>query len=314
MNRINKVNFAFLITVLLSLLGSLCFSLIPVIRQNYLAGLLISQILYVLPAAGYLAGTKGDVKELLRIHRVKIPNVILLVLFAYFITPLLTLLNAISLLFSTNTISNTVSGIVEAYPIFISLGAIAFVPAVLEESVYRGVFFNEYRKIDPRKGIILSGLLFGLMHMNFNQFFYAFIMGMIFAVVVEVTDSIISSMIVHCVINGTSVLMTYILPKLMELAGSSKEGAMLLETMPEAVKLSPEELVPIIILYGVIAIFTTAVAFLLLMGMAQIAGRKGVLKNIVKKNPEKENKRIINIPLAAGIAICLVLMVYTEWI
>lgn len=315
MKRINKVNGAFFITVLISLFGSLCFSFIPGLRENQLAGLLISQILYVLPAGIYLASTKGEIRELLRIRRVKLPNVVLLILFAYFITPLLTLLNAVSMLFATNTISNTIGSIVEAYPVMISLGAIAVVPAVLEECVYRGVFFNEYRKVNPLKGILLSGLLFGLMHMNFNQFFYAFVMGMIFAVVVEVTDSIVSSMIVHCVINGASVLMTYFLPKLMELAGSVSDNPQLMEAVPDASQFTPETLLPVIMVYGVIAVFSTTGAFFILYGMAQIAGRRDILKNLIKKaSPCDEKQKIITLPLIAGIAICLILMIYIEFI
>ena len=133
----------------------------------------------------------------------------MLVGFMYAVMPAATLVNAISLKFTTNVIDDTVVEIADKYPMVIGVLALAFLPAVLEECVYRGVLYNEYRKVNIRKAIVLSGLLFGLTHMNLNQFIYAFLLGMVFSIVVEVTDSILSSMILHLVMNGTSVLTIY---------------------------------------------------------------------------------------------------------
>ena len=60
-----------------------------------------------------------------------------------------------------------------------------------------------------KKAILFSGILFGLFHMNFNQCAYAFLIGVLFAILVEITDSIVSTIIVHFVFNGISVTTTY---------------------------------------------------------------------------------------------------------
>ena len=54
------------------------------------------------------------------------------------------------------------------------------------------------------KAALMSGLIFGLMHLNFNQFSYGFVLGVIFAAVVEASGSIYASMAIHFLINFQS--------------------------------------------------------------------------------------------------------------
>ena len=57
------------------------------------------------------------------------------------------------------------------------------------------------------------------MHLDGQQFLYAVALGIILALVVRITKSIFSSMIIHFIINGTSVTMS----KLTDLLPASKE-------------------------------------------------------------------------------------------
>lgn len=61
----------------------------------------------------------------------------------------------------------------------------------------------------------MDGLIFGIIHMNPNQFVYAFAMGTLFAYVVYITNSIFASMICHFLFNGTSTSLAYILLKIL---------------------------------------------------------------------------------------------------
>ena len=51
----------------------------------------------------------------------------------------------------------------------------------------------------------MSGLVFGLFHLNINQFCYAFVIGVVFAFLVEATGSIWSSVLAHFAINTYSI-------------------------------------------------------------------------------------------------------------
>ena len=52
------------------------------------------------------------------------------------------------------------------------------------------------------------GLLFGMAHLNGQQFFYAFLMGTIFCYFVIRTGSIFSSILSHLVINGSQTILS----------------------------------------------------------------------------------------------------------
>lgn len=292
MERIREVNKTFLITVAAAVGASFFIGAIPALEENPLFQLLISQLIYAVPVFIYLGKSRGNRLEALRIHGLKTGSILLLVVFSYLITPVLNLLNAVSLLFSTNVINNSLTGIIKEYPLWLSVIAIGMVPGILEECVYRGVFFNEYRKINPRMGILLSGLLFGLMHLNINQFVYAFVMGIIFALLVEATDSLLSSMLVHFCINGTSVVLSRTAPDM-------------------AMTYSREELLGSIQTLLLPALVMTVLAFWVLYLIAGIEGRKEAVRALfVRENKKRET--VVTLPLLLGMGICAILMIIME--
>ena len=217
-DRIKKVNLVFLVTILTAVIVS--FLPLQFIAERPVLGILFSQIILALPAAVYMITNRLPYAKTVRLKKLRISDMLLSVLFGILIQPFITLINALSMMFSQNVISTSVVDISVRIPFLGGLLLLALLPAVVEESVYRGVFYNEYSKVHPLKAILLSGLLFGIMHGNLNQFCYAFVMGILFALLIEATDSILSTMLVHFWVNGSSVVMVYLYPKLYELARS----------------------------------------------------------------------------------------------
>ena len=214
-SRVSAVNIVFLITILISI----TVSLLPLDFLNEIPalGIVISQLILVLPVAFYMVRKKMPYRETIRLRKLKFLDILLVLLFGILLQPVLTLINAISMVFSTNTTNTFLLEMSQTTPFLVTLFLVAFVPCVLEESVYRGFFYQEYRKIDPWKAVLLSGFLFGLMHGNLNQFCYAAVMGIIFALLIEATGSILSTMLIHFFINGFSVVVIYIYPYLFEI-------------------------------------------------------------------------------------------------
>lgn len=212
--RIRKTNQIYLITVLIIITASL----LPVYQYltSYTARLLFSQIVLSVPGAVYLLAGRKNYADAVRLKRLRLGTVLWLVLFTICIMPFMSMVNAVSMLFVEDVTTSSMSEIITGNSYLVSLFLIAFVPCVLEESVYRGLFYNEYRKVSPLRGMLLSGLLFGLMHGNLNQFSYAFLMGIVFALVIEATDSILASMIMHFLINGYSATVMAVMAKLDE--------------------------------------------------------------------------------------------------
>lgn len=311
MREVREKNELFLITVITGLVGSYGFAALGLYHAGFVFQLLYSQFILVLPTALYVLHRRVCVKNEFRYHKIKSGTICLAVLFAFLIMPLMQEINLISMLFAQNEISNKIYSVTEGKPFLLSLLVIAGIPAFFEESVYRGCFFNGYSKKSPLKAIFLSALFFGLMHLNFNQFSYAFAMGMVFCFLVEGTDSIFTSMIVHFVINGSSVVMIYLMPMLQKLFSSKAGNRTMLNQDPNNVSL--KMLLVSIVVYGIIACFTTVLAFLVYRAMVKHEGRWQYVKAMFKKKEQIEYKEsFVTVPMIFAIIICLIYMVINE--
>ena len=313
MKRIKRVNEVFLMTVAIAVISSFLIGIISgIFGANEMVTLIISQLIFFMPSAFYLLENRFDLKETIRLHRIKVSTVVLLVVFMYLLMPAITFINAVSLKFTTNTIDTTVMEIANQYPFIIGILIVAVVPSILEECVYRGLFFNEYRKVNPQKAVVLSGLLFGLAHMNFNQFIYAFLLGMVFSIVVEATDSILSSMILHFVMNGTSMVTIYA-QKYLEKMGVLNVKLDLEQTVQEL-----DAYIQNGWLSGFIGVI---LGFFVLKLIAKNEGRSLELKAFLRKekNPKKEvsensknDTKLSTLALWIGIVVCLGIMLLVE--
>ena len=83
---------------------------------------------------------------------------------------------------------------------------VALAPAFAEEFLFRGVFYTNLRPFGRTQAVILSSLLFALMHQNIGQLFYTFVGGIAMALMYEKTGSIWCSVFFHMFNNEMSVI------------------------------------------------------------------------------------------------------------
>lgn len=330
MNNKKMVGVVFLCTVLVSIASAYIIEGIRLVADNSFLLMLVSQLLLLIPSAVYIVASRKNLKRTIRLKKISPFNIVLCIMFAILIMPVMNLINAISLLFSQNMIQGTVTDIVSNNTLLLSVFVVALIPCLFEETIFRGVFYNEYRKSNIKMGIFLSAFLFGLMHQNFNQFTYAFAMGIVFALLIEATDSIVSTMVVHFVINANSVIMTYLLPKMTEVmqdvSGSVEEYEEIVNT-----PVTRETIMAGMGYYLVSAVIASVLAYIVYKTIAQNTNRWDHVKAIfskktgalIKESDEPEELReleaieqkqgsIFSLPLIAGIIICLMLMIATE--
>ena len=105
-----------------------------------------------------------------------------------------------------------------AFGLVITLVSTAVMPALLEEFAIRGVILQPARKYGMAFAIITSSVIFGLMHGNFIQAPFAFIVGACFAFFAIKCDSLWIGVILHFINNGFSVVMGYVGEKIPEAA------------------------------------------------------------------------------------------------
>lgn len=78
---------------------------------------------------------------------------------------------------------------------------LVIVGPVFEEWLFRKQLIDRTRKYGEKTAILLSGLAFGLFHMNLFQFFYAFLLGLMFGYVYTRTSKLRYSTAMHMIIN-----------------------------------------------------------------------------------------------------------------
>lgn len=99
-----------------------------------------------------------------------------------------------------------------SFPLYLlAVLLMAVLPAIYEELMFRGIILHGLRSRFSEWGaILLSGLMFALMHGNLQQFVYPFILGCIMGWIVLRTGSLVSSMIVHFTNNFLVVTFAFI--------------------------------------------------------------------------------------------------------
>ncbi len=90
------------------------------------------------------------------------------------------------------------------YSVGTMLGLVRYgiVAPVLEELVFRGIFFKTIRRFwGPEGAVVISALLFGIYHGNAVQLVYAFCLGLVLAVSYEDADNFFIPVLLHSVVN-----------------------------------------------------------------------------------------------------------------
>lgn len=313
MSNTKKADILFLSMVLIHI--AVVFGLTVLNRRGILVNmstnesLILSQILILFPVGIYLLITKTNPIKLIRFKRIDIATIGMVVLLTLTLMPLITFINVLSMLFSKNMVMD-LSAEMASNSFLLNLVLMAVVPAISEEFVFRGVLFHTYRKSSVLYGAVISGVVFGLMHLNFNQFSYAFVLGIIFALILEATGSIYATMIAHFVINGSSVVSMKLSQKLIGVVGGNSEQLALQS------QLTPEYLMMAAAVYGVIAVGTTALAIGIYIWIGKHCDRENHLRAIftIRKDEDKFSfKKAISFWLIASIVISIGFMVFTEY-
>lgn len=300
MKNVTKTNILFTFMVASYLLLIYIVRLIPVSILNINIRLILPELIMLLPAFLYVTVLKPDNLGQINFSSPSVMNVIKIILFTFCVMPFITILNSISTIFVENHAANTMSYLT-SNPLWMNILFIALIPAVCEEYLFRGLLFHGYKKRNPYKAMLMSSLLFGLIHMNVNQFIYAFVMGCILCMLVYATGTVLSSMIAHFIFNGINVVISYYFQYIM------KE----FETVEQkTVTLSAADYV---IAYGIqicIAAFGLVLAYSLFKSICRENRGMENIKLIFKKENrqtyDESQGRFFDPYITVGIVLCMI--------
>ena len=101
--------------------------------------------------------------------------------------------------------------------LWMGLFHIGLVPSICEEIMYRGYV---QRSLEKSWGIwtaiIVSGLIFGAYHLQITRILPLAALGMLFAYITYVSNSLIPAMVAHLVNNGGQVILSTIYPEMLD--------------------------------------------------------------------------------------------------
>lgn len=203
-----------------------------------------------------------------------------------------------------NEIGNFVTNIVES-PYIVLLLLIAVLPAITEEITIRGIVLSGYEDKNIYLSCIITGLLFGIMHLDPQQFLYATVLGVILALVVRITNSIFASILMHFLINGTSIT----LQKLLSLVTQSD---LIVEQSTEISlkSLEMQEKVFMAGFYGIIALAFGIVVYFIIKKLVDLNIKRGVVnKSEFSVKYNKSNENVFNISFIFIIIFYLLYMI-----
>ena len=94
-----------------------------------------------------------------------------------------------------------VSGTLEGVPLWIIIIFTCVFPGIFEELIFRKLIIDKTREFGLYASVLFSGFTFGIFHGNFEQFFYALLVGTLFAYIYAKSGKIIYTIILHIALN-----------------------------------------------------------------------------------------------------------------
>lgn len=164
--------------------------------------------LILIPLIIYFLAAKTSPLDIIPHKRLSLKNAAYVVLITFFSLPVLLLAANIAALFFEDTANDTIAQYITNMSMPTALFSMAVMPSIFEESLCRGVFMSNYKTTSPIIMYVISGLFFGIIHLNFQQMSYAAAAGILFAFFVHYTNSIYSSILAHFFINGYQVVLS----------------------------------------------------------------------------------------------------------
>ncbi len=285
------VNRLFLAITVLYILVSTLFMVLAArgvsLNLPLVLGLISGELVLLIPAAVYVICARPKLRRLSERWKLPIAAVPLLILMAYCILPLISLVNVISMSLSGENAAVSLLSPMQRLPLWVSLLCVSVLPGFLEEFIFRGLFYGAYRKRRVWGAIFTSALLFGLMHMNLNQLCYAFVMGVLFCLLYEGTGSLLASMLIHAVYNGNSVLLMYLMD---ETSALEAESAALAGQMMGGA--AGTQMLFILIILAIAALVGLAAAGGLYVAVVKVCGRGPYVKLLFQKNAIEKRRAL----------------------
>ena len=204
-----KANFfAPLLFVAIALLAGFSESILNLIRRlsadAFLSTTIIQLLVYLIPLAFYCKGRGIDLVSGMKMRGFSVKKIPFIVVMMLIFLAGSCILRYFGLFYFDSAMVDTPRAVYFEMADgnrFLTVLCTILLPAILEEVVFRGIILDEYRSYGSVWAVILSALLFAMLHLSWGNFIYYFYMGVVFSVIAIAADSLVPTVAIHIFVN-----------------------------------------------------------------------------------------------------------------
>lgn len=237
MKNFRRANIYFIVIMLLEVLVPLFLQPVyHMLKIDNIGLMLVTNhiLIFLVPAMIYLVITKSPIKKTLRLNKICFLDALLMVAIGLLCYPTSIIFSLITSLVFENNVSEVVGNLM-SMPFILVILIVAVTPAITEEVTVRGIILSGYKNCSRFKGALITGFIFGMLHLDGQQFLYTTVIGFVLAMVVSITNSIFAGCIAHFTMNATSLVIQKLLSKFVDLANvdsSAKDSLLEMGLLP----------------------------------------------------------------------------------
>ena len=172
------------------------------------------------------------------------------------------LVNMVISLVTGRPVMNSVDLMMNSSSLWANILIVGICAPIFEELMFRKLLVDRMVRYGEATAVVVSGLMFGLFHGNFSQFFYATFLGFFLAYVYVKTGKVKYPIFIHMIVNMSSTLMVPVLAGLdmnkltrmqEKLIGAGSSAAILADALNDLMDVLPYLLILLVyefVLYG----------------------------------------------------------------
>ena len=268
---------------------------------------LIGELILLGTAVGAVAVFHGNFRSVFPIHKPKLTEVMGTILIYLGASQVISVVTMIEMYIAPEMVTETSIGLSSMFTsssMIVAIIVVGIAPAICEEAVFRGVFFNSIWNQTHGKWvpILVTAAVFGLFHGSIIRFFPTFLLGIVLGYLVYETNNMFYNVMFHAINNIIPVLVLYGMQFLMQLMarvlgmnGSGMWNFVMDTATSQVSQLSPAFMGIYMIDGGV------GLAILYLGNHVLHLGREGYPKELFPK--EKRKQQFIWLALALALAV-----------
>ena len=183
---------------------------------------LIGELILLGTAVGAVAVFGGKFRSVFPIHKPKLTEVMGTILIYLGASQAISVVTMIEMYIAPEMVTETSIGLSSMFTsssMIVAIIVVGIAPAICEEAVFRGVFFNSIWNQTHGKWvpIIVTAAVFGLFHGSITRFFPTFLLGIVLGYLVYETNNMFYNVMFHAINNIIPVLALYGMQFLMQL-------------------------------------------------------------------------------------------------